>query len=301
MFKILDTNLLEITGRSTEVIELALTYGFVGIAVDMVDMFKRSQRTSFEAACRFLVSSKLTSACFDAPISLDDDDSTFATSLTALAEIAEVAGKLNARCATLNIPTGTNRLPYPEYFGVVCKRIDQIAEVLGQHNVKLALRFSAIPDAEEKQFKFVRDVEGFAVLVKSCTSKNVGIVLDTWNWHLGQGTISQLDEIGVDRVLLAYLADCKEGVDPAAATTEDRILPSTSGVIDNVGWIKKIGSKDVPIAAYGAPAGGVLRRDALIAHIQDSLDEVLVAAGIPTNTRKPETFVAAAASAPYRE
>lgn len=301
MYKILDTNLLEITGRSTEVIELALTYGFVGIEVDMVDMYKRSQRTSFEAACRFLVSSKLNSASFAAPISLDDDDSTFASNLVALGQVAEIAGKLKTLCATLNIPTGTNRLPYPEYFEVVRKRIDQIAEVLAPHGVKLALRFSAIPELEEKQFKFVRDVEGFLVLVKSCSSKNVGIVLDTWNWHLGGGSPAQLNEFGVDRVVIAYLADCKEGVDPAAATTEDRILPSSSGVIDNVSWLKRIGNKDIPIAAYGVPAQGVLKRDALIAHIQDALDEVLIAAGFPTNTRKPETFVAAAASVPYRE
>jgi sugar phosphate isomerase/epimerase len=178
VYKTLDTTLLELTGRSTEVIELALTYGFVGIDVDMVDMTKRSQRSTFESASRFLLSSKLKSASFVAPISLDDDDSAFAAKLAELGQVAEVAGKLSAHCATLAIPTGTNRLPYPEYFDVVRKRIDQIAEVLAPHNVKLALRFSAIPDAEEKQFKFVRDVEGFAILVKSCTSKNVGIVLD---------------------------------------------------------------------------------------------------------------------------
>jgi sugar phosphate isomerase/epimerase len=301
VYKTLDTNLLEITGRSTEVIELALTYGFVGIDVDMVDMFKRSQRTSFEAASRFLVSSKLISASFVAPISLDDDDTAFADSLASLTQIAELAGKLKARCATVNIPTGTNRLPYPEYFDVVRKRIDQIAEALAPHGVKLALRFSAIPDLEEKQFRFVRDVDGFVVLIKSCASKNVGIVLDTWNWHLGHGKLSQLDDIGLDRVVIAYLSDCKDGVDAAAATAEDRLLPSSSGVIDNVGWLKKIRDKDIPIAAYGAPANGVLRRDALIAHVQDALDEVLTASGVPTNTRKPETFVAAAASAPYRE
>ncbi|MFO0942028.1 MAG: TIM barrel protein [Pirellulales bacterium] len=301
MYKTLDTNLLEITGRSTEVIELAMTYGFVGINVDMMDMFKRSQRASFESASRFLVSSKLHVASFAAPVSLDDDDTSFASSLTVLQQVAEIAGKLQANCAVVNIPTGTNRLPYHEYFDVIRKRIDQVAEVLGQHGVRLALRFCAIPDAEEKQFKFVRDVEGFVALVKSCSSKNVGIVLDTWNWHLGRGKQSQLDEIGADRVAIVYISDCKDGVDAAAATCEDRILPNAIGIIDNVAWLKKLGDRQIPITAYGAAPSGISTRDALIAHVQDTIDEQLTAAGLPTNTRRPETFVAAAASTPYRE
>ncbi len=301
MYKTLDTNLLDITGRSTEVIELALTYGFVGINVDMMDMFKRSQRATFESASRFLVSSKLHVASFAAPISLDDDDTSFASSLAQLQQVADIAGKLQSNCAVVNIPTGTNRLPYHEYFDVIRKRIDQLADVLGQHGVRLALRFCAIPDAEEKQFKFVRDVEGFVALVKSCSSKNVGIVLDTWNWHLGGGKQSQLDEIGPDRVAIVYIADCKEGVDAAAATCEDRILPTSSGVIDNVSWLKKLGNRQIPITAYGAAPSEISTRDALIAHVQDTIDELLTAAGLPTNTRRPETFVAAAASTPYRE
>jgi sugar phosphate isomerase/epimerase len=301
MYKTLDTNLLEITGRSTEVIELALTYGFLGINVDMVDLFKRSQRTSFESSSRFMSSSKLKASSFTAPISLDDDETAFANNLDNLGKIAELAGKLNTNCMTLNIPTGTNRLPYPEYFEVVRKRIDQIAELLAAFKIKLALRFFVIPEGEDKQFKFVRDVEGFVALIRSCSSKNVGIVLDTWNWHLGGGKPSQLDDIGIERVAIVYLADCKEGVDAAAATSDDRMLPSCAGVIDNVGWLKKLGSKDTPVVAYGSAPTGISTRDALIAFVQDALDEILLAAGVPTSTRKPETFVAAATTPTYRD
>ncbi|HAC92895.1 MAG TPA: xylose isomerase, partial [Planctomycetaceae bacterium] len=38
MYKLLDTDLLELTGRQSEVIEIAMTYGFSGINVDMVDL-----------------------------------------------------------------------------------------------------------------------------------------------------------------------------------------------------------------------------------------------------------------------
>ena len=238
MYKILDTDLLELTGRQSEVIELAMTYGFGGINVDVVDLHKRCQRSSFENASRFLVSSKLRVASFRAPISLDDDEDAFANKLNQLQAIAQIAQRCSAESAVLEIPTGTDRLPYPEYFEVIRKRIVQIAELLSAHGIRLALRLSSIADLQEKQFKFIRDINGLVALIRSCNSKNVFVVLDTWNWHLAQGKPEHLDDLGVDRVALVYLSDCKEGVDSAAATIEDRLLPGSTGVIDCVAWLK---------------------------------------------------------------
>lgn len=296
MYKVLDTELLEITGRQSDVIELALTYGFSGINVDIVDLYKRCQRTNFDSASRFLVSSKLIIASFSLPISLDDDETTFSNRLEQLKSIVEIAGKCSARCGVLDIPSGTDRLPYPEYFDVVRKRIDQIAELLATKGIRLALRLNAVSEGAEKQFKFVRDVGGLVALVRSCTSKNAGVVLDSWNWHLGGGVSSHLDDIGMDRVALVYLADCKEGVDAAAATVEDRLLPCSTGVINNAQWLQKLVERDIGVVGFGASPGGTVTRDAYISQIQDALNDSLAAAGMPVTTRKPQHFAADAES-----
>jgi sugar phosphate isomerase/epimerase len=295
MYKILDTDLLDITGRQSEVIELALTYGFGGINVDMEDLSKRSQRSSFENASRFLVSSKLNIASFRVPISLDDDEATFESRFAQLAAIADVAGRCQARTAVLDVPNGTDRLPYPEYFEVVRKRIDRIAGLFSAAGVRLGLKMSAVAQPSDKQFKFVREVDGLVALLKSCSSKNVGLVLDTWNWHLGGGKLSHLDDLGVDRVCLVQLADCKEGVDVAATTDDDRLLPGSTGVIDNSAWLVKLGTQDIGVAAYGAASEEVTTRDAFIGLVQDSLNEVFAASGLPTHTRKPDSFIESAA------
>jgi sugar phosphate isomerase/epimerase len=296
MYKILDTDLLEITGRQSDVIELALTYGFGGINVDMVDLFKRCQRTSFESATRFLVSSKLVVASFALPVSLDDDDTTFANRFEQMKAVSEIAGKCKARCGILDLPNGTDRLPYPEYFDVVRKRIDQIADLLAAKGIRLALRLNAACEGADKQFKFIREVSGLLALVRSCTSKNVCVVLDSWNWHLGGGLPSHLDDLGIDRVAIAYLSDCKEGVDAAAATAEDRLLPGSTGVIDNAQWLGKLKGRELGVAAYGASSSGTVTRDAYISQVQDALNEALASAGIPVNSRRPENFAVAAES-----
>jgi len=293
LYKILDTDLLDVTGRQSDVIELALTYGFAGINVDIVDLYKRCQRTSFESATRFLVSSKLVVASFTLPICLDDDDTAFANKLEQLKAIAEIAGKCKAKCGILDVPNGTDRLPYPEYFDVVRKRIDQISELLATRSIRLALRLNAACEGEDKQFKFIRDVGGLVALIRSCSSKNAGVVLDSWNWHLGGGAPSHLDDMGIDRIAIVHLADCKEGVDAAAATVEDRLLPGCTGIIDNAQWLSKLKGRDLGVAGYGATSSGTVTRDAYISQVQDCLNDLLTTAGIPVSSRRPENFAVA--------
>ncbi len=79
MYKNLNPEMLGITGRQSEIIELALTYGFRGIDIDMVDLVKRCSRSSFESSARFLVSSKLKVGGFEAPIDIDADDESYAS------------------------------------------------------------------------------------------------------------------------------------------------------------------------------------------------------------------------------
>jgi sugar phosphate isomerase/epimerase len=294
VYKNLIPEILGISGRQSEIIELALTYGFRGIDVDMLDLVKRCQRSSFESAARFLLSSKLKIGGFQAPIDLDADDEAYSVKLAALNGVAEIAARVDARIALLSIPAGTNRLPYPEYFEVVRKRIDEIAAVFGKESIQVGLSFQAVPNlTEEKQFKFIRDVDGFLVLVKACSAKNLGIVFDSWNWFIGGGTMSQFDALGPQKVVAVRLADCSEGVDRAAATHDDCLLPGTTGVIDNLAFLQKFADAKLklPVAAMGRPANSTATRDTTVSLAQDALDKVFQEAGIPCQTRKPDMFV----------
>ena len=302
MYKNLNCDLLGISGRQSEIIELALTYGFRGIEIDMDDLVKRCGRGSFESASRFLASSKLKIAGFDAPINLDSDDETFTTRLAQLNGVAEIAGRASANPAIVTIPHGTNRLPYPEYFDVVRKRIDQIAEIFAKEDVRVALTFNAhAPDAEEKQFKFVRDVEGFTAVVRACTSKNVAILYDSWNWFLGGGTAEQFEQIGLQRVASLRLSDCREDVSASDATADDCLLPGTTETIDNVSLLQKFAEAKLklPVSACGKTLDASTTRDGLVAAAQDSLDKTFEAAGIPSETRRPEMFAETSYSRNY--
>ena len=72
MFKNLNANVLGISGRQSELIELALTYGFRGMDVDMSELLKRSESRGIDWAARFIRSahnsSRFSAGGFDLPI-----------------------------------------------------------------------------------------------------------------------------------------------------------------------------------------------------------------------------------------
>jgi len=63
------------------------------------------------------------------------------------------------------------------------------------------------------------------------SASNAGLVLDTWHWYLGGGTIEQIRGLE-GKIVAVYLADCDPNVTAANAPDSSRRLPGKTGVID---------------------------------------------------------------------
>jgi sugar phosphate isomerase/epimerase len=295
MYKNLNATVLGVSGRQSELIELAMTYGFRGLDIDIVDLVKRTQRSEFEKAARYLLSAKMMVSGFETPIDLDSDDATFEKTLAQLPATIEIAGKVNARAGFLRLPAATDRLPFHEYFDVLRKRVDRIAEIFAANKVMLGLYFStALENRENRQFKFIQDVGGFLAFFNACTNKSVGLVIDTFNWVVGGGTFEQLATIPGNRIAVLRLADAETLPTIEEASLKMRQLAGTSGVVDNVRIVSVLSKAgfDGPITAFGHASNfGGMTRDSIVAKSQDSLDNVLAGAGLPTFTRRPDMIV----------
>ncbi len=295
MYKNLNATVLGVSGRQSELIELAMTYGFRGLDIDIVDLVKRTQRSEFEKAARYLLSAKMLVSGFETPIDLDSDEATFEKTLAQLSATIEIAGKVNARAGFLRLPAATDRLPFHEYFDVLRKRVDRIAEIFAANKVMLGLYFStAIENRENRQFKFIQDAEGFLAFFNACTNQSVGLVIDTFNWVVGGGTFEQLATIPGNRIAVLRLADAEVLPTVADASLKMRQLAGTSGVVDNVRIVSVLSKAgfDGPITAFGHASNfSGMTRDSIVAKSQDSLDHVLAGAGLPTFTRRPDMIV----------
>ena len=90
MFRNLSTIGLPLSGRPTELIELALSFGFDGMDIDIIDFQQQAEVYGVAHARRLMVSARLKSGMFQLPVHLTADDATFAEDLKALPARLEV-------------------------------------------------------------------------------------------------------------------------------------------------------------------------------------------------------------------
>ena len=208
MLKNFSHTALGINGRQSELIELALTYGFTGMDIDMQDMLRRSQRTDTKDASKYLEAAKIKIGGFDVGIDLDADEETFTGLVGGLHPLSDLAKELGAEQAYLRVPPSTDRLPYHEYFDIQVQRIGQVAEVLEARGIKLALSFSTDKtEAEGKQFPFIVNAEGLTALANAISNSNVGCLIDTWSWVVSGGTLEQITALPVEKIVAVRLGN----------------------------------------------------------------------------------------------
>ena len=291
MIKNFSAGALGINGRQSELLELALTYAFDGFDIDMQDLFRRSGRTDIGDATKYLTSAArayeqkgkpLDWGGFNLEIDMDADEDTFNAAVASLNPLADLAHDIGLSRALIQIPAATDRLPYEEYFEAQKGRIAQLNDVLGPREIRLGLGFNAGKElAEDKQFEFIRNVEGFKALV-SGAGDNAGYIIDTWDWVIGGGTMEHIADIAADKVIYVVLSSLPEDVDAAAATTGDRVLPTAEGPIDHVKLIEHLGS--IEYSGPISPGASATRykgqtREAIVKEAQEAVDGIYTAAG----------------------
>lgn len=287
MLKNFSPHSLGINGRQSELIELALTYGFRGMDVDMADMLRRSQRSSIDEAAKYLRATDLLVGGFElSETNLDADDEAFATQVASLHPLAELAQQLGATRAYIQLPVATDRLPYHEYFEIQKTRLSQIAEVLSGKDIRLGVGFRAGKELEEgKEFPFVRNVEGLRALVSSVSG--AGIYLDTWDWVVGDGAMDQLSELTAADIVAVRLGSLPADVDITVATSSDRVLPEKEGTLNHVSVVKHLSTIgfDGPLSPSASPTQYKGQtRESTVQKSQQAVDGISKDAGLHVAT-----------------
>jgi len=105
---------------------------------------------------------------------------------------------------------------------VTAERLDRIAGVADEHSVKIAFEFvygrssNTLADAIK--------------VVKTAKARNVGLLIDTFHYHVGESTLDMLKDFPLDRLWLVHFNDTEPG--PLNMLTDEmRELPGR-GAID---------------------------------------------------------------------
>lgn len=284
MYKNFSPAALGITGRQSELIELALTYGFRGFDIDMADMRRRAGRSTPDDAFKYLKATDLLIGGFNAEVDLDAEDDVYKSQLAGLHPTSDLAARWKARYACILLPAATDRAAYPEYFDVIRARLTQIAEVLGARKLKLAIGFSAGKEMSHgKEFPFINNAEGLIAMVKAISADNVGMIVDSFDWLVSGSTLAQVAVLNPKSIVTVRLGSVLPGVDLKTTTSDDRVLPVLEGPLSHVAFVMKL--KEIGFdGPIGPSASGsqykVETREFIVSTGQEAIDEILTQAGI---------------------
>lgn len=278
MYKNLSPTAIGILGRQSELVEIALTHRFKGLEVDIADLIRRAQSTSVPQACRYLCSAPIKIGGFELPVRWEEDEKTFQEDMSKIGTLLDICQTLRAdRCYTTIRPTSDLR-PFHENFQFHVHRLQKVADALARGGVKLGLTFSPTQvERSDGGFQFIYQVDPLLLLVQTIQRPNVGVLFDVWNWWVGGGDLEKLRALQGEQVVSVRLADLPAGVQPAAATLQQRLMPG-EGVIDVpavLSLLEEMGF-DGPVAL--APYPGLFKgqtRESIVSRASAALDTLL--------------------------
>ncbi|MEN6449880.1 MAG: TIM barrel protein [Thermoguttaceae bacterium] len=290
MFKNFNPSALGISGHQSEMIELALTFGFGGMDLSMTEFAARARIKGLPYAKRLIESSKIRIGTFPLPMAWDTDDATFKDDLKKLPEYAGYAKELGCtRCTAVLAPVDSVR-PYHENFEFHRHRFQDICQTLQSAGVRLAVGFQGAEYLRrDKGLEFVHDLDAANLLVNAVAAPNAGLLLDIWDVVAAGGSLESVRKLSAQQIVAVQVADMPAGVAAADLDEKSRLLPGgESSQIDVAAFLALLQEwgYDGPVTVKPSRAAfQSRRRDIVVKQTAESLGKVWPAAGLSAATR----------------
>ncbi len=290
MFKNLNPSALGVSGHQSEIIELALTYGFTGVDLNMTEFATRVRLKGMAYAKRLIQSAKIRVGTFPLPVAWDADDESFQKDLKRLPEYAECAAELGCtRTTAVLVPAGDKR-PYHENFEFHRHRFHDICAVLKPAGIRLAVGFQAAEYHRRNQaFQFIHDLDALTLLLNMVAAPNLGLLLDIWEVVACGASVEAACKLPLDQIVAVQVAEMPAGVPLADLDDKSRLLPGVeNGRIDVRGFLATLREMgyDGPVTVKPSrSAFQSRRREVIVKQTAEALDKVWRAAGLPTTAR----------------
>ena len=231
MFRNLSTFGLPLSGRPSELIELALSFGFDGMDIDLLDLEKQAEIYGVEHARRLMVSARLKSGSFRLPVRLDGPEKEFEAELAALPKRLELAAAAECHRAIATVAPTSEDHSFKDFFELHRIRLHTIGDLLAPHGIQLGLAIRPERPAEETTASpFIATFEALLGLV-AVSHERIGAVVDAWALHATGEPVEMVAKVPKGRIVEVRLSDAPRGVTGAELTEAGRLMPGETGVI----------------------------------------------------------------------
>jgi sugar phosphate isomerase/epimerase len=162
------------------------------------------------------------------PVELRADDAAFNESLGFLRSVAPLASGIGVRVMHRSLPASSDT-PFSELWPVLQRRWSECAAVLREHDILVAVEPLGTPyRRREGVHEFICRLDMAADFAVAC-GEGVGVLVDSWHWHLSGASASDIVDLG-ELIVHAHVADVPEL--PAGVLRDDERLPPGEGMVD---------------------------------------------------------------------
>jgi sugar phosphate isomerase/epimerase len=277
MFKNFCPSMFGMAGHQSEIIELALTYGFAGIDMNIREFATRAQQKGMAYARRLLDSARLHIGTFALPLDWNVDDAAFQKELKTLPGYAECAASLGCQCTTAIVAPANDQRPYHENFEFHRLRFREICDVLKPSGIHLAVGFQAAEcHRRDKAFQFIYDLDALAMLLNMVAMPNIGLLFDTWEVVAAGGSVESLRKLSVEQIAAVQVSEMPaESGDNAPDVESGRVnIGEFLSVLSEMGYHGPVTLKPLQTSLQSR------RRDSAVKQAAESLDKAWRAAGL---------------------
>ncbi len=284
MFRNLSTVGLPLSGRPSELIELALSFGFDAMDIDILDFQQQADAFGVAHARRLMVSARLKPGVFHLPVQLGADEETFNREMALLPRRLELAAESEARRAVATIAPASDDHSFKDFFELHRTRLHTIGDLLAERDIVLGLTIAPETEAREgKANQFINTYEGLLGLV-AVAHERIGAVADTWALHVTGEPLSLIEKTPKGRLVEVRLSDAPREVPGDQLTHAQRLMPGDSGVINMAAALThaKAAGFDGPVTPWADRSTLAGRgREKIVKLAGDRLESAWREAGLP--------------------
>ena len=238
MFRNLSIYGLPLSGRPSELIELALSFGFESLDLDILDFQRQAEAYGADHARRLMVSARLKAGCFKLPVDLAADEATFAADMEQLPACLDVAQAAEATRVVATVEPASNDHGFKDFFELYRTRLDLVGEQLASRGIQLGLAIRPETAAREGMaHQFITTFEELLGLV-TASHGQVGAVVDAWALHVTGEPLDVIARVPAGRIVEVRVSDAPRDVAGSDLTAEQRLMPGETGVIDTAAVLK---------------------------------------------------------------
>lgn len=223
-----------------DAIDLAKRSRFEGVHFDIREAAALVDKEGIQYVQNLFESRGILPGSWSLPVAWRDDEQ-WEQDLEKLPRLAAVGRDL--RCPRVNTwcPPSSDEREYDANFQWHVARFRPIAEVLKEFDCRLGIEFIGPKTSRvRRQYEFIYTMEGMMELAEAIGTGNVGLLLDAWHLYTSGGSVSDLDQITADDIVVVHVNDAPPGIPRDEQIDNVRQLPMETGVIDLPGFMQKL-------------------------------------------------------------